>query len=123
VAHLRSGLARGPASLQPPSGPDCAAGQDDIVPPLSQITDRPSAVLVSAAEAARLLGQSRHQLYRWIASGFLPAAAVRRIGRSIRIEWSAVHQWLVELKGEAYPLDHATGDPSQAPVVGGCKTR
>jgi hypothetical protein len=37
--------------------------------------------------------------------------------------WPEVERWLVQLKGKAFLLDRATGDPSQAPVVGVRKTR
>jgi excisionase family DNA binding protein len=90
---------------------------------LPKADNKSLAETVSVAEAAHRLGQRRPRLYRWIASGFLPSAAVQRRGRPIRIVWPVVEGWLIQLKGEAFPLDYATGDPSQAPVAEGRETR
>jgi hypothetical protein len=89
---------------------------------MSRITNSTPAVLVSVIEAARRLGQPRHRLYRWITLGFFPSAAVRRLGRSIYIVWPEVGGWLVRLRGEAFPLDYATGDPPQGQGAGKSRT-
>lgn len=52
-------------------------------------------VAYTAQEVADLLGMSRRQVYRWIASGQLPVA---RLGRAIRISDFRLKQLMKERK-------------------------
>ncbi len=70
--------------------------------------------LLSAVEAAHLLNVTPRQVYEWTVRRVIPDWVVVRVGRRVYYRRLALLAWL---RGEAFPLDYATGDLSQEPIV------
>ncbi len=65
--------------------------------------------LLNASELAGLLNLSLRQVYEWTVRRVIPDSVVLRVGRRVYYRRIALLIWL---RGEAFPLDRATGDPT-----------
>jgi len=65
--------------------------------------------LLSAIEAAQLLNLTLRQVYEWTVRRVIPESVVLRVGRRVYYRRPALLVWL---RGEAFPLDNSTGDPT-----------
>lgn len=55
--------------------------------------------LMTGADLARLLSTSKAGVYQRLSRGQVPAAAIVRIGRTVRFDPAGVAAWLESLKG------------------------
>ncbi len=65
--------------------------------------------LLSAVETAHLLNLTPRQVYEWTVRRIIPDWVVVRVGRRVYYRRIALLIWL---RGEAFPLDRTTGDPT-----------